>query len=285
MVISLPARCDIIPLSLFLGRDIIGDIITCWVGYHSTFIIFWQGYHWYLLGGISFCFHYFSAGISLVIPLPARWDIILLSLFLGRDIIGDIITCQVGYHSTSPIVVKIMYQYMAVAQLTLYIHSGSCPPAKKYRDMPGCQSWLGLVIETFDGQVGWFICWGCRMGGRGNGAVGQGLGAPVNRHQQCPMWSSGAALAVGHVGGHFGAGNFVFGKEPYIVNPSGMFLHLSGTRGGRKSKRQCVSEVRPSQLGKECQWACSTQFCCWARWAWFSMAKKMYNIMGMVLCT
>src|SRR6266567_7545596 len=150
-----------------------------------------------------------------------------------------------------------MYQYMAVAQLTLYIHSGSCPPAKKYRDMPGCQSWLGLVMETFDGRVGWFICQGCRMGGRGNGAVGQGLGALVNRHQQCPMWSSGAALAVGHVGGQFGAGNFVFGKEQYIVNPSGMFSRSSGSRGGRESKRQCVSEVRPSQLGKECQWACS----------------------------
>ena len=74
------------------------------------------------------------------------------------------------------------------------------------------------------------------MGGRGNGAVGRGSGAPVNRHQQCPMWSSGAALTVGHVGGHFGAGNFVFGKEPYIVNPSGMFSRSSGSRGGRESK-------------------------------------------------
>ena len=159
----------------------------------------------------------------MVISLPARCDIIALSLFLGRNIIGDIITCWVGYHSTSAIVVKIMYQYMAVAQLTLYIHSGSCPPAKKYRDMPGCQSWLGLVMETFDGQVGWFICWGCRMGGRGNGAVGQGLGAPVNRHQQCPMWSLGAALAVGHIGGTLGWEILYLGRNHILSTHLGCF--------------------------------------------------------------
>src|SRR6266581_559488 len=71
-MISLSARCDIILLSLFLGKDIICNII-------------------YLPGAISFRFHYFSAGISLGILLPARWDIIPLSLFLGRDIICNII--------------------------------------------------------------------------------------------------------------------------------------------------------------------------------------------------
>ena len=45
LAISLPAGWDIILLSLFFGRDIISNIITCWMGYHSAFIIFWQGYH------------------------------------------------------------------------------------------------------------------------------------------------------------------------------------------------------------------------------------------------
>ena len=79
-----------------------------------------------------------------------------------------------------------------------------------------------------------------------------GLGAPVNKCQQCPMWLSGAVLAVGHVGRHFGVGNFIFGKESYIVNPSGMFLHPSGSGGGLERKRQCVSEVHHSKLGKWC---------------------------------
>ena len=115
------------------------------------------------------------------------------------------------------------------------------------------------------------------MGEQSNGAVGRGLGAPANRHQQCPMWLSGAALAIGHIGGHFGVGNFVFGKEPYIVNLSGMFLHLSGTRGRRESKRQCVSEVHPSQLGKECQWASSGLVFLLACWARFFAPKILYN--------
>ncbi len=51
------------------------------------------------------------------------------------------------------------------------------------------------------------------MGGRGRMGLLAGVRAPVNKHQQCPKWSSGAVLVVGHVGRHFGVGNFIFGKE------------------------------------------------------------------------
>src|SRR6266571_1952120 len=79
-------------ISLLIGRDIIGDIIVCWVGYH-----------------------YSLAGISLGISLFAGWNIIThwqryhwgyncllggISLLIGRDIIGDIIVCWMEYHST-----------------------------------------------------------------------------------------------------------------------------------------------------------------------------------------
>src|SRR6266568_8234837 len=75
----------------------------------------------------------------------------------------------------------------------------------------------------------------------------------VNKCQYCQKWLLVLVLIVGHVGGHFVAGNSIFGKESYMVHPSGMFLCPSGGRGGRESKRQRVSEVRHSKLGKRCQ--------------------------------
>jgi hypothetical protein len=57
-------------------------------------------------------------------------------------------------------------------------------------------------------------------------------------------------LVVGHVGRHLSTGNFIFGKESYTVNLSGMFLRPGGSRGGRESVRRWDSEVRPSQLGR-----------------------------------
>jgi len=80
-----------------------------------------------------------------------------------------------------------------------------------------------------------------------------GGGAPVNKCQHCQKRLSVLVLVVGHVGGHIAAGNSIFGKESYMVHPSGMFWRPSGGRGGRESKRQRVSEVRHSKLGKRCQ--------------------------------
>jgi hypothetical protein len=52
---------------------------------------------------------------------------------------------------------------------------------------------------------------------------------------QYPNWLLGAALTVGHVGEHFQEGNFIFGKEACITYPSGMFLHVGGSRGEQES--------------------------------------------------
>ncbi len=80
-----------------------------------------------------------------------------------------------------------------------------------------------------------------------------GGGAPVNKCQHCQKRLSVLVLVVGHVGGHIAAGNSIFGKESYMVHPSGMFLRPSGGRGRRERKPQRVSEVHHSKLGKRCQ--------------------------------
>ena len=52
-----------------------------------------------------------------------------------------------------------------------------------------------------------------RAGVVGRGRDGeQGLGAPVNKHQQCRKQpSQGAHLLLGGLGGDLGWGNFIFG--------------------------------------------------------------------------
>ena len=96
------------------------------------------------------------------------------------------------------------------------------------------------MLRVLDVRAGWCN----RLGG---GRV------TVNKCQHCQKRLSVLVLVVGHVGGHIAAGNSIFGKESYMVHPSGMFWRPSGGRGGWESKRQRVSEVRHSKLGKWCQ--------------------------------
>src|SRR6266567_7118839 len=92
----------------------------------------------------------------------------------------------------------------------------------------GFFGWAGRVVDmprVPDVRAGWCS----RLGG---GRV------TVNKCQYCQKWLSVLVLVVEHVGGHIVVGNSIFGKESYMVHPSGMFLHPSRGRRGNDNMFQ-----------------------------------------------